>query len=80
MNPHVATEDKFGFPYHYQSTHFYAKSCVEMPPRAKTSIATKRALVTILFTGMKLLLLGVLPRKQKFNQDHFLAMIAPEIQ
>jgi hypothetical protein len=33
--------------------------------------------VTILFTETKLLVLDVLPREQKFNQDHFLTAIAP---
>jgi hypothetical protein len=35
--------------------------------------------VTIFFTGTKLLDLDVLPREQKFNQDHSLTAIAPEL-
>jgi hypothetical protein len=36
---------------------------MEGPPRMKTTIATKRAVVTIFFTGTKLLILGILRRK-----------------
>jgi hypothetical protein len=32
-----------------------------------------------IFTGTKLLVFSALPRQQKLNQDHFLAMIAPEL-
>jgi hypothetical protein len=52
---------------------------VEVPPRTKTIAATKKAMVTIFLTGTKLMVLDILRRKQKFNQDHFLAVIAPEI-
>jgi hypothetical protein len=44
-------------------------------------VALKTAIfhVTIFFTGTKLLAGNVLPREQKFNRDHFLTAIAPEI-
>jgi hypothetical protein len=35
--------------------------------------------VTIFFTGTKPLILYVLPHEEKFNQNHFLAAIAPEL-
>jgi hypothetical protein len=35
--------------------------------------------VTIFFTGTKLLVLDVLSWEEKFNQDHCLAAIAPEL-
>jgi hypothetical protein len=35
--------------------------------------------VTIFVTGTKLLVLDVFPLKQKFNQDHFLTAIVPEL-
>jgi hypothetical protein len=36
-------------------------------------------MVIILFIGTKLLVLDCLPRQQKFNQDHFRAMISLEL-
>jgi hypothetical protein len=48
---------------------------VEVPPRIKTRIARERVLVTMVFTGTRLLVLNVLLREQKFNQEHFLARI-----
>jgi hypothetical protein len=36
-------------------------------------------MVTIFFTGVKLLVLDILPREKKFNQDHFTAIIGPEL-
>jgi hypothetical protein len=64
---HVATGDESWFSYHYESTHCCAKSHEEIGPKTKATIATKRAMVTIFFTGMKLLVLNVLPQEEKFN-------------
>lgn len=75
----VATGDEFWFPYPYQSTHCYATSREEVRPRTKSTIAPKRTMVTIFFTGTKLLVLGIVSREEKFNQNHFLAVIAPEL-
>jgi hypothetical protein len=36
-------------------------------------------MVTLFFHGTKLLVLDLPPREQTFNQDHFLAMIGPEL-
>jgi hypothetical protein len=47
--------------------------------RRKATVPIKRAIFAIFFIGTKLLVLDVLPHKQKFNQNHFLAMIAPEL-
>jgi hypothetical protein len=44
----------------------------------KTTIAIKRAVVTVFFTGAELLVLDVLPSEEKFNQGHFPAFIATE--
>jgi hypothetical protein len=51
-------------------THF-CDGCVDL----KTAIFH----VTMFFTGTKLLVLDVLPREQKFNQNYFLTAIAPEL-
>jgi hypothetical protein len=75
----VVIGDESWFSYHYQSTHCYAKSCDEEPSTTKITIAAKRAMVIIFFTGTKLLVLDVLPREEKSNQNHFLADIAPEL-
>jgi hypothetical protein len=53
-----------------KSTHF-RDVCVD----SKTAIFH----VTVFFIKTKLLVLGVLRREQKFNQDHFLTAIAPEL-
>jgi hypothetical protein len=49
------------------------------PAKSKDNNCNKKALVTIFFTGTKLLVLGILPREGKFNQDRFLALIVPEL-
>jgi hypothetical protein len=49
------------------------------PANDKDNNCNKKALVTIFFTGTKLLVFGVLPREEKFNQYYFLAVIAPEL-
>jgi arginine/lysine/ornithine decarboxylase len=52
---------------------------MEVPPRTKRTIVTKRIMLTIPFTGTKLLVLGVLPCEQNFNQNNLLAKVAPEL-
>jgi hypothetical protein len=42
-------------------------------------IGTKRVIIVMVFTGTKLLALNVLSREQKFNQNYFSAMTAPEL-
>jgi hypothetical protein len=39
----------------------------------------KKAIITMFFTGTKILDLDVLPGAQNVNQDHFLARTAPEL-
>jgi hypothetical protein len=55
------------------------KSYVAIPPRTKTTIAPKDALVTIFFTGTKLLALDVIPRETKSNQNYLLVILIPEL-
>jgi hypothetical protein len=49
-----------------------------VPPRTKTTIATKRALVTIFFIGTKLPAFDVIPREMKFSQNYFRVILIPE--
>jgi hypothetical protein len=76
---HVAEADGSWFSYHYESTHCYAKSRKEVSTRTKATIATKKAMVTIFFTWTKVLIPDSLHRERKFNQEYFLAFIAPEL-
>jgi hypothetical protein len=76
---HIARADESWFAYHYESIHCDAKSHEVVPTRTKPTIATKKAMVTIFFIGLKLLIFDILPRECKFNQDSFLAFIAPEL-
>jgi hypothetical protein len=46
--------------------------------RTKTAIATKRALVTIFFTGMKLQALEIMPREKKSNQNYLRVVLISE--
>jgi hypothetical protein len=55
------------------------KSCEEVRPRTKTTAATKRATMTVFFTGTKLLALDFFPREEKCNQNHCPAVMAPEL-
>jgi hypothetical protein len=61
---HIAPGDESCFSYHYYSTHCYAKFRADVSPRRKTTIATIRGMVTIFFTGTKLLIIDVLPREK----------------
>jgi hypothetical protein len=72
---HVVTGDESWFSYCYEAMHCYAKSHEEVLSRTKITIATERAMVTLFFTGTKLLVLYIRPGKEKFNQDLFLPLL-----
>jgi hypothetical protein len=73
---HVAIGDESWFSYRHQSTHCYAKSRMEISPGTKRTIGTNSS-GNYLFTEMQLLVLYVLRREQRFNQDYLLAITAP---
>jgi hypothetical protein len=66
------------FSCHYQSTCCYVKFCAAVPRRTKTTIAAKRALITICFTGPKLLDLNIIPPEKKFIRNHVLVIQIPD--
>jgi hypothetical protein len=74
----VTRRDQSWFSCHYQSIYCYVKSHVAGPPRTQTTIATKRALVTIVFTGTKRLALDVIPREKTFHLKYVLVILIPE--
>jgi hypothetical protein len=49
------------------------------PDKDKDNNCNKRVIVTLFFTGTKLLVLDVLLREEKFHQDHVVAAIVPEL-
>jgi hypothetical protein len=58
-----------------QITYCYVKSREELPPRTKTITATKKSYDSQICHWGKLIVFGVLLREEKYNQDHFLAII-----
>jgi hypothetical protein len=71
-----ARGDESWFPCHYESTQCDAKSPDDMPPETKITLVRKKGIATRIFTGMKLLVLQVLPRGKKFSQYYFLTTVA----
>jgi transposase len=57
----------------------FATSAREVVPRTKENISAKKTMVTIFFTSTRLLVLNVLPKGTKFNQDYFIDTALPNL-
>jgi hypothetical protein len=76
----VATGDESGFSYRDESMHCHTKSREKVQPRTKTTTATERGMVTIFFTGTKLLTLDAVPRDKKFDPSPFFPLLHENYQ
>jgi hypothetical protein len=69
---HIMTRDKSWFYSAYESPTMFVRSRDEVIPRASPTIGSKKVMVTIFFTGNRLLKLAYLPQGQKYNQEYFI--------
>jgi histone-lysine N-methyltransferase SETMAR len=75
----IMTGDESWFYYQYESDAMYAHSRNEVIPRVSKAIDSKKCMVTIFFTGERLLNLAQLPRGQKYNGEYFVKEILEDI-
>jgi hypothetical protein len=73
---HVATGDESWLSYRHESPQL-GKITQGSPAEDKDNHCNTKSDGHYIFTETELLVLGVLSREEKFNQDHFLAAIAP---
>jgi hypothetical protein len=65
----IATGNESCFRYCYPSSTMFARAPSEVIPRAQQTIGAKKTMITIFFTARQLILLNVLPKGSKFNQQ-----------
>jgi hypothetical protein len=57
----------------------FAKSRDEIIPKTKQTIAAQKVMLTIFFTGTKLVILTALPPGGRFTQDYFINTVLHDI-
>jgi histone-lysine N-methyltransferase SETMAR len=72
---HIMTGDESWFYYSYDSSSMFARDRASVVPRVSKTIGSKKAMITIFFTGRRLLRLVYLPQGQKYNKEYFVSEI-----
>jgi hypothetical protein len=75
----IVTEDESWFLYSLQSDHNFATIREEVIPRTKATISAQKVMLTIFFSGVKLIRLNALPAGARFTQEYFINSIFPDI-
>jgi hypothetical protein len=75
----IVTGDESWFLYLNQSDHMFAAGPDEVIPREKTTIGARKVMVTVFFSGAKLVSLQALPPGARFTQEYFVNTIVPDI-
>jgi hypothetical protein len=76
----IATSDESCFRYFYPSSTMFARAPSEGIPRTRQTIGAKETMMTIFFTARQLILLDVLPKGSKFNQQYFIDYVFPDLK
>ena len=64
----TATGDESWFRYIYQSSEIFACSPADVIPRTRQAMGAKKIMMTLFFTGRRLIVLDIMPRGSKCNQ------------
>jgi hypothetical protein len=75
----ITTGDKSWFLYITYGDSMFANSAREVVLRTKQNISAKKTMVTIFVTSTRLLVLNLLPKDTKFNQDCFIDTVLPNL-
>jgi hypothetical protein len=74
----IATGDKSWFRYVYLARTTEARSQSDVTSCLRSGIGTLKVMITV-FTETRLLVLKVVPKGRKFNQDYFLEEVIPSL-
>jgi hypothetical protein len=74
----IATGDESWFRYCYPSLTKFAQPPFDVIPRTRQTIGAKKIMITIFFTARELILLDVLPKGSKFNQQYLIDYVFPD--
>jgi hypothetical protein len=69
----IATGDESWFRYSYPSSRMFARSPAVVIPRTRQAIGAKKTVIMSFFTARKTIVLDVLPKCYKYNQQSFAA-------
>jgi hypothetical protein len=73
------TGDESWFVYLYLSDHMFASGRENVIPRQKQTIAPRKIMLTIFFSGTSLISLDALPHGQRYTQKYFIDNILPDL-
>jgi hypothetical protein len=73
----IATDDESWFRYCYPSSIIFARAPSEVLPRTRQKMGAK-TMIFIFFTARQLIMLDVLPKGSKFNQQCFVDYVFPD--
>jgi hypothetical protein len=76
----IATDDESWFQYLYSFVKIFARSRLDVVPRTRQGLDTKKTLITLFFTGRKSIVLDVLPKGRKYNQLYYVCNIFPDLK
>jgi hypothetical protein len=75
----ITTGDESWFFYTTYGDLIFATSAREVVPRNKQNISVMKTMVPIFFTLTRLLVLNLLIKGTKFNQDYFIDTVLPNL-
>jgi hypothetical protein len=76
----ITTGDESWFRCCYPSSTMCARAPSEVILRTRQTIGAKKTMITIFFTARQLVLLDVLPKGSKFNQQYFVDYVFPDLK
>jgi hypothetical protein len=76
----IATGDKSWFRHCYPYSTMFARAPSEVIPRTRQTIGANKTMITIFFTVHQLILLDILPKGSKLNQQYFIDYVFPDLK
>jgi hypothetical protein len=76
----IATGDEPWFKHCYPSSTMFARGPSKVIPRTRQTIGAKKTMIMIFFTARQLILLDVLSKGSKFNQQYFIDYMFPDLK
>jgi histone-lysine N-methyltransferase SETMAR len=75
----IVTGDESWFQYTYEFAAMYARSRSEVTPRTRVQFGGPKTMITVFFSGTRLIVLNALPKGARFNQEYFLDWVLPKL-
>jgi hypothetical protein len=76
----IATGDDSWFRDPCPSSEMFTRSPAEMIPRTPQAIGAKKTMTTLFLTARKLIVLDVMSKGYKYNQQYFMNYVFPDLK